>query len=292
MSNLFKGNYIMISEQSPYIVDSNAIVEQRLNDLAMQASLVYEQGDGEFTEGLNAETVADLLTADPGETPEGFSEGIPAMTSGNVIKAEHRDVNAEADAIIQAATEQAQTMADEIVASAQAEAERIKKLAHDEGFSKGLSDGQKRADAMMAEQQAQLDAVAADLQQEFEDRVNELEPLLVDIISDVYNHVFKVDFAQHKDLIVTLIRDTLRGSESQTGYIVHVSSEDYQFVTMQKKELTMVVPGDVPFDIVEDMNLKHNECFVETGNGIYDCGLDTQLSQLRKELMLLSYRKN
>ena len=36
-------------------------------------------------------------------------------------------------------------------------------------------------------------------------------------------------------------------------------------------------------EIVEDMTLKPNECFIETGGGIFDCSLETQLSGLKRE---------
>ena len=42
-------------------------------------------------------------------------------------------------------------------------------------------------------------------------------------------------------------------------------------------------------DVVEDAAVAKNECMIETENGIYDCGLGTQLDELRKKLMLLAF---
>ena len=42
-------------------------------------------------------------------------------------------------------------------------------------------------------------------------------------------------------------------------------------------------------EIVEDMTLGKGECMIETESGIFDCGLGTQLSELRQKLKLLSY---
>lgn len=36
-------------------------------------------------------------------------------------------------------------------------------------------------------------------------------------------------------------------------------------------------------DIIEDMTLAKNECMIETDNGIFDCGLGTELSELKTE---------
>ena len=42
-------------------------------------------------------------------------------------------------------------------------------------------------------------------------------------------------------------------------------------------------------DIVEDMTMRQGDCMIETANGIFDCGIDTQLSAIKKRLTLLSY---
>ena len=39
----------------------------------------------------------------------------------------------------------------------------------------------------------------------------------------------------------------------------------------------------------EDATLEKNECMIETGNGVFDCSLGTQLEALNEELRLLSY---
>ena len=59
---------------------------------------------------------------------------------------------------------------------------------------------------------------------------------------------------------------------------------------MQKRELvkgTKMAIGNV--ELLEDVTLKKNECMRETGNGVFDCSLGTQLAALNEELRLLSY---
>ena len=42
-------------------------------------------------------------------------------------------------------------------------------------------------------------------------------------------------------------------------------------------------------EFVEDRTLGKNECLIETPDGIYDCSLSVQLSELKRKLLLLSY---
>ena len=277
LSNLLKGNFIAFNTQEFRVIDTNSFVEQRLSDIAAQAAAEAPDDEG-FHEGLDAAEVADLLTMDmEGEAP------LPDETGSNVIKA---------DAIISEVRQEAEAEAFAILEEARAEAESIRQQAREQGYADGMASARLKEQEILSHHEEEFRAQAQELEAEYAARVNELEPALVDIITDVYSHVFHVDLLGRKDLVNMLVRDTLRGNESQTGFVVHVSPDDYNFVSMAKKEFASVIPGDVPLDVVEDMTLSTGECFIETGNGIFDCGLDTELMQLRKELCLLSYRKN
>ena len=93
-----------------------------------------------------------------------------------------------------------------------------------------------------------------------------------------------------RELVVHLLANTMRNLEGGNGYLIHVSKDDYPFVSMQKKELvkgTSIDPEDM--DIIEDATLDRSECMIETGNGVFDCSLGTQLEALNEELRLLAY---
>ena len=61
-------------------------------------------------------------------------------------------------------------------------------------------------------------------------------------------------------------------------------------MSMQRKQLQAGLPGNgVTLEIIEDMTVEKDGCMIETEGGIFDCGLGTQLEQLRRKLMLLSY---
>ena len=43
-------------------------------------------------------------------------------------------------------------------------------------------------------------------------------------------------------------------------------------------------------DIIPDMTLVPSQCMIETEGGIYDCSLGTELKELTRKLMLLSFK--
>ena len=89
---------------------------------------------------------------------------------------------------------------------------------------------------------------------------------------------------------MNLLRNTMKKLDGCKNFLVHVSSADYLYVKEHKNELLSDSSQEgTVIDVVEDSMVRANECTIETMNGIYDCGLGTQLSELRKRLTLLSY---
>ena len=109
-------------------------------------------------------------------------------------------------------------------------------------------------------------------------------------MTGIYEHIFRVSLKGSRELIVYLIQNTMKNIEGNNSYLIHVSRDDYPFASMQKRELlkgTNISADSV--EIIEDVTLNRNECMIETGNGVFDCSLGTQLELLREQLRLLSY---
>lgn len=275
MSNLYKGFSISVQEEDTRVIDSNERIASRIELLASVMKDGEEGFGNGFAEGLNADKV-EMLLADESE------EGV----SGNVIKAASQDPEADVEAILN----EARAEAEEIRRAASSDAENLKEQvfasAREEGYQAGYRDGMAQADAARRE----AESLRETYEKEYMEKVEELEPMFVDTFTDIYEHVFRTSISQNKEVIFYLIQDALRNVEDSKDFMIHVSREDYGFVSMQKKELLTGLAGSDTAEIVEDMTLKPGECLIETGNGIFDCGLETQLEGLKRELRLLSYK--
>ena len=137
---------------------------------------------------------------------------------------------------------------------------------------------------------AELSEKEAAMEREYQEKLDNVEPYLVDKLTDIYDHIFAVDLSEYRNVIFHLISNTLHALENTDTYLIHVSEQDYQFVSMQKTQIAEdggVKPSMLEF--VEDRTLGKNECLIETPDGIYDCSLSVQLSELKRKLLLLSY---
>ena len=125
-----------------------------------------------------------------------------------------------------------------------------------------IEDAKAKAESILADARAQAEAQKADA----------LEPV------------------SYREVLCYLISATMRKTEDNRSFLVHVSKEDYPYVSMQKKQIMAgATAPNSTVEIVEDMTLGKGECMIETESGIFDCGLGTQLSELRQKLKLLSY---
>lgn len=282
-SNVFKGGYIYNKDSSSdkRIIDTNELVASRLEMLTeiLKKSEEKEEAPEEgFTEGLVGEEITGL-----------FEEN---SQSGNVIKGN----NPNPDTVLQQAKDKASELisdakkqADQILADAIEQAEITKKNIIEEARMNGYREGINRASDEIEQKRIALDTQTREMRESYEAKYETMESDLVEAITDIYEHIFHVELSSNREILVYLINTTLRKVEGGRNFIVHVSKDDYPFVSSQKKQLISAGAVNNTIDVVEDLTLMKGECFIETDGGIFDCGLGTQLKQLNKKLRLLSY---
>ena len=102
-----------------------------------------------------------------------------------------------------------------------------------------------------------------------------------------------MDLTRYRDLVANLLVNAMQNIENTRNFLVHVSKEDYEGVMTSRDRIRAEAGGSsVSVEFVEDATLSRSQCLIETENGIYDCSLDTQLSELSRKLKLLSYERD
>jgi len=144
--------------------------------------------------------------------------------------------------------------------------------------------------AELEAEKAELRMQAQALEQEYQKLIDELEPKFIQTLTGIYEEIFKVELKNYKGILMHVISNTIRNAEGVKDFLVHVSKVDYEKVLEQKSILMEGLPSkSVTVELIQDATLHENECMIETGNGIYDCGVGLQLEELTKRLRLLSY---
>ena len=225
----------------------------------------------------------DALTSD---VEEGFTLGL----SDNVIKAQPADVpvyeGPTPEELIAQASEEIELMRAQAIEELQAERQQVLDAARAEGYEAGRAQGMQECEVLKAD----IEREREQLHVFYEQQIDALEPEFVDVLSGIYEKIFEVGLDNQKEIVVTLLRNTMKKLDGCKNFLVHVSTTDYSYVKEHKEELLSEATQEgTVIDIIEDSMLRENECTIETVGGIYDCGLGTQLQELRKKLALLSY---
>ena len=260
------------------VIDSNQAVSERIRALSeILESVPEEDFAEEFSEGLDAEQVDALLT-DQDELAEEAARNEAAQ---KLID----DANEQAQQIIEDANAKAQQIIEDAKAESATVFDEARIQGEQEGNEKGYAEGLERARQL--EQEAMEKSAALDA--EYEAKMSELEPKMVEALTDIYSHVFGIDLSGRNDVVLHLLKDTIRNIESSKNFLVHVSKEDREYVSENRDVLTEGLGGSATVEVIEDITLSEGNCFIETDGGIFDCSLGTELELLRKELRILSY---
>lgn len=276
-SNLYKRGVTIVKEEDARIIDSNALMEKKLGRSSANKITPMPADEDGFSKGLSAD-VLDVLTSDVGEQAD-------VRTSGD---AEPEDIGPSAEELRQQALLEIEEMKEAAATSLSIERNNVLEEARKQGYEEGRAQGIREADSL----KNKLEAEKRELEQQYEEQLDKLEPQFIDTLTGIYEHIFNVELSGYKDIIVYLISATMRSIEGGRDFIVHVSKEDYSYVCMQKKQLEEGIPtGSTTLEIVEDITLTKNQALIETDGGIFDCSLGTELAELHKKLKLLSYEK-
>jgi len=300
---ILKSGWVKVDPANTRIIDTNARAEARLREMAVELARECgeepEFADG-FTQGISAVEVSQLIReGEENFIGENQGVGVEEAFEDNSFPPQSYPMQEELIADAQAQIEQMREEALAEIEQMKAQAlEEARSQGYQEGFEQGQNDGfaQGHRDGLnsVAEERKQVYTEAeqkmAALEEEYQQKIKELEPVFISTLTGIYEHIFHVNLKNSRELIVYLIQNTMRNIETGSTYLIHVSKEDYPFASMQKRELikgTNIAIENV--ELLEDVTLGKNECMIETGNGVFDCSLGTQLEALNEELRLLSY---
>ena len=167
----------------------------------------------------------------------------------------------------------------EIIAAAEADAERIRADAKVEfeiekkrGYDKGLKDGKMEIAMLKLDQVDSSVAFMEGVEQKMADVVMTALRSFVAEIGD-------------KELVVQIVRKTMNAViRTQRHVVLKVAPELVEAVRGRIAEFRIAYPTVESFDVVEDPRLKGAACVLETEAGVADASVETQLAAIEKSI--------
>ena len=287
MSNLFKAGFVSFDSSEARIIDSNELSNKKIEafqeqELKRQRAMMAQ--DDEFQEGMEGD---DFI---PGIDMEQLTQLTEDQSMLQPVPPDPQFDMEAMQAEIDLKLQQAQEQADMIVQDAMAQADEIRNNAIEQGRQEGYNAGYQEGVAAAESLKEEIEQQRGDLEKEYQQIVDELEPEMVDILTQIYEHVFNIELREDKGIILHLLKTTLSRIEPGNDLIVHISSDDYDEVMDERDSLQAAITSpNTTMEIIEDPLLKENECMIESDSGVFDCSLGVELSEITRKLKLLSF---
>lgn len=268
LSNLFKGGYVVRKENSR-VIDYNDLVASKLEKISEDKAFMPVK---EFHQPA-------------AEGEQGFVEGLDADELEVILEEEPEEAEPSADELY----EEAKKEVEKLLNDARTEAEMIRneayEMARKKGYEAGYNEGLSEIERLKEEIRQKEDSLLKD----YNAKVEELEPLMVEKVADLMEYVFRVQFSTSRAMIMHILAGALGKINNSKEFIIHVAHEDAAVVKANHDRILAMVPNAVSVEVMDDPTLVKNQCLVETDGGVYDCSLDIQMEKLIKSIKTLSY---
>ncbi|WMT43536.1 FliH/SctL family protein [Paenibacillus sp. D2_2] len=200
---------------------------------------------------------------------------------------------------VRAASEEAETLLAE--ASKQIEAWWQEKREQDdhlveavkmEGFSQGYEEGKLQAEQeLKAKIDEMMHEASTVLQQAYVEKeriIQESEPFLVELSCAIAEKVIDKQLALEPSYTVDLIKNSLARKREQGEITLCVAPAQFSFVQAAREELTLAIDSQAELQILPDPTVKDRGCVIRSAYGSIDAKIDTQLAEVKKELLRIS----
>lgn len=288
MSNLLKSSFVNFREGEARIINSNEIVAKRLGQ-KMTGSNPSAQASSASPEGFQTATFEEM--------DEEARKALFGEETGNIYREKPVYEGPSPEELVEAAKAEIEEMKAAALKEAEAlrvqAAEEGRRAGYDDGFARGHSEALQeieKAEQKVKEAIQQTEAERDALRREYEEKLQEMEPMMVEELTAIYDHVFAAGLKEQSEIIFHLLDTTLHRIDSGREFIVRVSQADYEYINARKDEFLTGMPG-VRMDLVADVMMKQGEGMIETGGGLFDCSIDVELQELKHRIRMLAWQK-
>lgn len=182
--------------------------------------------------------------------------------------------------VAQSELEEVQAECERLLAEANAEVERIKKEAHDQGFAQGEQEGLKTGEASFNAKLAtladQIAALAKEQERVYQENEAQLLPLIRAMVEKLVNHEVSVN---HK-VIEACLAKAMDAVVGQSKVVVHLNPDDFLTIKDVVMENPLFLEGAGRVELMEDLAVSQGGCLLVTEFGEIDATLEHRKAKL------------
>lgn len=266
MPNLYKQYFVQNQTESARVINPNAVLEARTAKI-----LERQRAEQKHQEELARSFEAGIVN----ENTDKIEESDPAFEADLAKEESERILN------------EAKSQAEAVLNQAYAEAKNIHEEARVQGYAEGNAAMQKELNEARMRMEEEYSSKSKALEADYAKKRNEMEHDLVNVILDVFNKVFHIQFDNKKHILMHLIDDAILNIEGDRKFRIKVAESNVLFLENHREDILERVGHGIELEFIADSTMDGNECLIETDSGVFDCSLGTQLENLIKDIRSL-----
>lgn len=209
------------------------------------------------------------------------------------------DAKEFAESQVRAASEQAEQML--LEAKEQIEAwwnerreqdEHLVEAVKSEAFNEGFEEGKQQAEiALKSKIDEMMNEASSVLKQAYVEKeriIQEAEPFLVALSCSIAEKIIDKQLSIEPEYTVELIKSSLARKREQGILTLCVAPSQFDFVQSAREELSLVIDSQAELQILPDPTVQDRGCVIRSSFGSVDARIDTQLAEIKKELLRIS----
>ncbi|MDD6402023.1 MAG: FliH/SctL family protein [Lachnospiraceae bacterium] len=188
--------------------------------------------------------------------------------------------------------EDARNRATKIVDDAYVEADVIRENARQEGYDKGLEEGNmeamRRADEYLAKLQREQDEVLSQNEKRIAEAIKESEDKVLDMACFIIEKMTGILVENYKSVMLHMINNAINDAVTGSEYVIKVSDENYAYIMDNYDRIVGSANPSISIEIFADSKLDKQNCIIESETGIVDLSMDVQVRNLITAIKMLT----
>jgi len=177
-----------------------------------------------------------------------------------------------------------------------AEDEAASEASKQAGYELGYSEGAAQSEIQLhAQWEQKLNEASVVLKSAYEMReqiIQEAEPFLVELSCAIAEKIIGQQLTLAPEMAIELIRKSLSRRREQGVITLCVAPGQLTFVQAAREELHSAIDSQAELQILPDSTVKDNGCVIRSAYGSIDARIDTQLSEIKRELINLAHHSD
>jgi len=161
------------------------------------------------------------------------------------------------------------------------EAESLKAQA----CQQGLEEGRALAEQELQKKMTELERRGEELEAERRLFLDKVEPELARLAVGIAEKVIAKELETNPEIVIGLVRNAMKRMRERETLRVRLNPEDLPLVKAAREDLMSEVNGVNKLDLQEDRRVGRGGCMVESGSGVLDATIKTQLEKLEQVII-------